>query len=387
MIRQYINQKLATYSKPWQIVMAKVEEYYKRDVDATHVDSDVLIGQLSETIRNPKHLEKFTQLIHSSLGMDSSDANVRATILLAKQQEVGDQLSQALVMGSPKVDELITELRLLRSMTSLDDLTDQGLEVYDEIDLMALVASESDTANLIRIYPKALNDRLDGGAKGGHHILFYGPVEVGKTASVITATCGIARQGKSILYFINEDRPQDIILRAISNLTGMTKHEVYANPRKAQGLADEAGFRNIRVISCAPGTPAQIDRYVERYAPSAIVVDQLRNLAVKADTRVNQLEAAASAVRKTGKEANVLALSVTQAGDSAKDKLVLETGDVDFSNVGIPAQADVMVGVGMNAVYQEQGLRHISLPKNKLSGKHEDFPVKINTLLSRMTSV
>ncbi len=83
----------------------------------------------------------------------------------------------------------------------------------------------------------------------------------------------------------------------------------------------------------------------------------------------------------------MLTLSVTQAGDSASGKLVLETGDVDFSNVGIPAQADVMVGIGFDATFEAEGLRNISLPKNKISGRHENFPVRIVPQLSRFITV
>ena len=62
-------------------------------------------------------------------------------------------------------------------------------------------------------------------------------------------------------------------------------------------------------------------------------------------------------------------------------------GDVDFSNTGIPAQADVMVGIGMDASLEAEGLRTISLPKNKVSGIHDNFPVRITPQLSRITSV
>jgi hypothetical protein len=102
---------------------------------------------------------------------------------------------------------------------------------------------------------------------------------------------------------------------------------------------------------------------------------------------VNQLEAAATAIRNIGKQANVLAVSVTQAGDSASDKLILDQGDVDFSNTGIPAQADLMVGIGVDAQHEAEGIRVFNLPKNKIGGVHEHFPVRIYTQLSRVVSI
>lgn len=390
LIRSYIDTKLSTYSKPFQVVMAKVGEYYKRDPDVQGVSVEVLTTQIAETIRNDKHVQLFSDFIGKAVTNVGSDINVRAAILLAKQQEVADQVAAVLVdkgANSPDAAPLLEELTRLRALTSLEELEEDGLESYHNIDLEQLVSVEYDPDNIIKLYPQSLSDRLDGGAKKGHHITVYGRPEVSKSATCINMNCGFARQGKRSLYFINEDRPQDIILRHVSNLSGLTKHQIQADPRKAQQLAESVGYENIMVVSCAPGTPKQIRDYIEKFQPDCVIVDQLRNLKVRADNRVNQLEQAATQIRNIAKEMNVLAVSVTQAGDSADGKAVLEMGDVDFSNTGIPAQADVMIGIGMDAQLEAEGLRVFSLPKNKISGRHENFPVRLIPQLSRVTSV
>lgn len=389
LIKSYINLKLSTYSKQFQVVMKKVGEYYARDGNAQSVLPEVLVAQLQETIRNEKHIAMFSEFIAESVAQQSSDANVRAVVLLAKQQEVGDQLTQALAtsVGEEKIDSLIKELQDLRAMTSIDQLADHGLEIYDQIDLSALMSVEYDPDNLIKIYPQSLNDRLDGGAKKGHHVVVYGRPESMKTGLCINAHCGFGRQGKRSIYFINEDRPQDVILRKVSNLSGMTKRQIQQNPRRAEELAKANGFDNLIVVSCSPGTPAQIEKYIEQYEPDCIIIDQLRNLQVKAETRTNQLEYAATQARTIGKKWNVLVLSVTQAGDSGSNKAVLEMGDIDSSNTGIPAQADVLIGVGVDATLEAERRRVLSLPKNKISGLHESFPVNVIPELSRVSSV
>lgn len=389
LIKSYIDMRLSTYSKPFQIIMTKVDEYYRRDNDATQVVVEILITQIAESIRNDKHVQRFIELINESLASTGSDVNVRAAILLAKQQEVGDKLSQALAMdagGNAKIDGLIEELRELRSMTSLDELEGQGLEPLD-IDLHSLVMKEFDPEGLIAIYPSSLNERLDGGLRGGHHGLVFAQVETGKSAMCINISCGGARQGVKSMYIINEDRPEDITLRHIANLSGYNKYQIRDNPRRAEDAARSNGFDNIIIIPAEPGTPAQIEECIEKYNPDLVIVDQLRNLAMKAENRVNQLEAAATAMRNIGKRTNKVIISVTQAGDSASNKLVLDKGDVDFSNVGIPSQMDVMIGLGMDPSYEAEGLRHISLCKNKISGRHESFPVRIVPQLSRIISV
>lgn len=370
--------------------MQKIADYYKRDQSAVAVDKEVLLAQLSETIRNPKHVERFDNFLTQSAATGTSEANVRAVILLAKQQEVGDRLAQALAVdaGADKVDAYLEELQTLRKLTSLEELGQAGSEVFDDsLNLSDMIKKEMDPEGLIKLYPSSLNDRVDGGVRKGHHILVFAPVEAGKSCTVINMSAGFARQKLKTLYFINEDRPQDIIIRLISNLSGMTKHQIHDDPQKAQQLGLAAGFSQITVISCSPGSPRMIEEYIDKYKPDCVVVDQLRNLQVKADTRVNQLEMAATAMRNIAKKKNVLMVSVTQAGDSASDKLVLQMGDVDFSNVGIPSQMDVMIGLGMNAAYELEGLRHMTLCKNKISGDHSNFPVKIHPQLSRITSV
>ena len=392
LIQTYIDLKLNSYSKECQVIMGKIGEYYARDTQAESCTAEVLLAQIGETLRSDKLVARLTSLVQEALSESSSDTNVRAVVLMAKQQEVADKLAAKLTSdgagASEEVDALVDELRSLRMMTDLSQLDDKGLEVYHMVDLEALMAVEYDPANLIKIYPSSVTDRLDGGAHRGNHIVVYARPETGKSAFVINASAGFARQGKRTLYVINEDRPQDIIIRHISNLSGMNKHEVRDNPRKAQDIAMNHGWENVIVVSAAPGTPRQIRAYIEKYDPACIIVDQLRNLKMdKADGRVNQLEAAATAVRNIAKEANVLALSVTQAGDSAENKLVLEQGDVDFSNTGIPGQADVMIGIGVNPQHEAEGLRVISLPKNKVGGVHESFPVRIYPSISRYVSV
>ena len=61
-------------------------------------------------------------------------------------------------------------------------------------------------------------------------------------------------------------------------------------------------------------------------------------------------------------------------------------GDVDNSNTGIPAQADVMIGIGATSEDESQGRRVLSLPKNKRSGNHEYFAVNVDPQLSRVRS-
>ncbi len=92
-------------------------------------------------------------------------------------------------------------------------------------------------------------------------------------------------------------------------------------------------------------------------------------------------------MRNLAKKNDILVIGVTQAGDSGTNKLRLEMGDIDFSNTGMPAQMDLIIGVGSNEEYDSKSWRMISLPKNKLSGEHLYFPVMVDTKTSKVTSI
>ena len=387
LILSYISVKSNSYSKEFQLLLGKIGEYYARDSDAGVVSSDVLMAQIGETLRSEKLVARLTEFVNEAAAGTASLANVKAVILLAKQQEVADKLSAALVtdLGSEKIDALVEELKELRSKNSLDDNQDD--DILHNVDLFKLMEEEYDPTNVIELYPRSLNDRLDAGAKKGHHVTLFGMSNIGKSAFSINLGCGTARQGKRVMHLINEDRGQDIYIRYVSNLSDMDKHSVRDNPHLANERALAKGLGNVIVKDIKPGSPEEIKRLVEKYKPDVIIVDQLRNLIVKADSRVNQLERAATEMRNIAKQCGVLVVSVTQAGDSARDKLVLDGGDIDFSNVGIPAQADLLIGIGCNAEYEQQGLRMLTLIKNKIGAEEDHFPVKIVKALSRYVSV
>src|SRR5690606_34278645 len=121
--------------------------------------------------------------------------------------------------------------------------------------------------------------------------------------------------------------------------------------------------------------------------PDVILVDQLRNLKSKEDSRVNQLDEVARGLRDIGKAKKIVVVDVTQAGESAEGKSVLTMTDIDSSKTGVPAAADLLIGVGANKEQEASGFRVLSLCKNKINGYHGALTVKVNPFISRYTDV
>lgn len=384
LISEYVAAK--KYSRVFQIVFDQVANYYKRDGNVASVDADVLKAMLADVTLNDKHLAEFNQLIDDGRVLAVSEPNIRHLVLEAKKQELGLALAQAIIEEKDH-SEVLENYTKVRGMSELGELAEEGVQVLDSTNYRDSLREQADTKDQLVLYPLALSDRIGGGVRPGHHVVVYAPTEAGKSALMLTMAAGFARQGADGLYFVNEDRPQDLLERLVSCLTGRVKDDVRANLDAAFDDAEKRGLNHVRFLSVSPGTPRQIEEYIEKYKPRWIVIDQLRNLAMKSDNRVVQLEAAATAARTLAKKYNIVVISVTQAGDSASGKEVLTTGDVDFSNVGIPAQADLMIGIGVTDALYNQGVRCFSLPKNKLTGEHAHFYVRLRKELSRYETI
>jgi hypothetical protein len=123
---------------------------------------------------------------------------------------------------------------------------------------------------------------------------------------------------------------------------------------------------------------------VVKHKPDVLIVDQIRNVQVRAENRTNELEKVARGMRDFARIYNLLAVSVTQAADSARNKLELDMGDIDGSNIGIPGACDVMIMVGMDQAYYDNDERVVNLAKNKLTGEHSKWVVGISKQISRV---
>lgn len=371
------------YSPQGSYLASAIKEYYELDPNASAVDLAVIDGRLDANLRNDKHIAAIRHYI-GDIDLSVSIPNLSHDIRKFQQLKIGDELSLALV--NREDDKKVREL-----MTKYEDLSHTEEEKQDEEILFKksvkdLVTKSFDPARQIRLYPRELNDRCDGGARPGHHLLIYARPEIGKTLFAQNMVAGFLRQGIKVLYVGNEDPASDILLRLICRLSGLPKAAVMENPDEAERRAYERGYGNLVIASLAPGNFFEIRKLVETHKPGAVVLDQLRNIEVNSESRVQALEKAATEARNLAKRYGLLVVSVTQAGESAEGKAILGRDDIDFSKTGIPAQVDLMIGIGADATMEAHGIRTISLPKNKLSGRHDHFVVTIDPPTGRVVS-
>lgn len=375
------------YSREFQILMQRIQEYYARDGNAEEASCDVIVAGMEQDFPNKKHVEQFKELLQEAQAQDISLTNIDRLILDAKVGEVRNKLAIALANNEPeKIHKLMGEYNELQHYDSLDDLAAIGTQVltWDQFD--NILVHQYDAQGTLELYPKSLNERVKGRLRGGHHIVTFAQVNMGKSALNITISTGFCRQGAPGLYFINEDRNEDIYLRAISCFTGLTEEEIHRDPDAAKAKADAAGMRNFTLIGVAPGTPKQVEALIDKLRPKWVVIDQIRNLDMAEGNKALALDKAATFGRNMAKKYDCIVVSTTQAGDSATNKRALELGDIDWSNVGVQAQADLLIGMGATQADMEADVRYLRLIKNKLTGREETFPIKLNRSISRYSS-
>lgn len=373
-------------SEDGNLIYEQLSKFYGRDAAAQHIDKDVFLKQLERSHpRHFKHLAAITQ----ELSTAQSVPNVVEAFYELKIQRVQLELSSALINNDKgKIEDLMARYVQLSGEEDLELDESQETLVGTDVDINDLITSFKPD-NLIKIYPKALNDKVDGGLMRGHHMLVFARPEVGKSMFAVNLSCGFLSQGLKVLYLINEDPAKAIYMRHMSRLTGLNKFQVMENPHAAHVKALDAGMKHLVLKGLSPGTAGEIDALVNKYRPDCVIVDQLRNIKVRnmEGGLVHALEANAIAMRNLAKRRQVLVVSVTQAGDSATDKLVLGMSDVDSSKTGIPAAVDLMVGIGANSDFLFKQQRMLSLCKNKPSGDHSYFPVQVDEAISKISSI
>lgn len=371
----------ALVSPVGSLLLKLVGEYYGADPKADRIDVDLLASRVEREIQSNKLAGAVVEALRR-LPEDVSGINIARELLDLKRDAVGKRLASLLAAGRKGAD--VTDLISEYQSVGVEDEKSESSEVIERLPVKDLIKTSFSKDGLIKLWPESLNDHIDGGCKPGHHVLVFAPTEMGKTLFVINAVAGFLRQGLNVLYVGNEDPAPDILMRIINRLTGMNKYQVQEDPDAAQRLLDKRSYDKLVLAPLAPGNFRQIRKLVDKHQPRVVILDQLRNLDVDSENRTQALEKAATESRNLAKSKSLLVLSVTQAADSASGKTILNRGDVDGSNIGIPGQIDLMIGMGATTEMEESNERMLSFAKNKLSGRHTPIAIRIDPLLSKV---
>lgn len=391
LVDKYIDSKELTPET--SKILGILREYYERDAKASSVDWEIVQERVYQSI--PEHLDKHKQIFQEffkRIPKEVSVENLSEYIIETKRARINSELNQALLRKAPD-KELQSLMEKWREL-SADSLAegDAGEEIYSGWKVEDLVKDHFDSKNLVKLLPVTLNNRVDGGAKPGHHLYVYAPTELGKTGFCVNLSYGFLVQKLRVLYIGNEDPIADINMRLINRITGKTKHEVKSAigeggnaTAELQNSLNKANYSNFTIAGLAPGSFSKIKELTNDLDPHVVVLDQLGNLdSGVSDTQTIQLLTASRKARALAKEESRVVVSVGQAADNCYGKAILRKNDVQWSNVDLPGQLDLMIGMGATEEMEVMGTRRINLPKNKLSGNHDYFDVRFVKELSKV---
>jgi hypothetical protein len=378
-VSKHVNEKELTPTVQfwWRLV----DEYYGRDSSCSSVDVDTLRAIGERRITNPKHAEA-TLGVLSNLPAGVSSSNVVAAVLELKRYNVSAEFASAAMAGDmKKANKLLRIVNELYETTTLEKEERRYALPVEE--LYGAVGRE----RRIPLLPKLLNDRIGGGVLPGHHVLVFGRTEVGKSAFVINMASGLVRKGQRVLYVGNEDEINNVKARFVARLTRRSPQECEQDlGGTAIAFRERGGEERLRLVHLQPGTVSSLRKDIEEWKPTVVVVDQIRNLDGPEDGMTQRMEGNAIRFRSLLNEYGLVGISVTQAGNrderhNSDGPIWLGAGDVDSSRVGLPAQVDLMLGIGANSDLLSRGQRAVSLCKNKLHSSplsREGFIVQLD---------
>jgi len=366
------------------VVLETIDSYYGKDINAESIDMDVFRLALDRRFRDvPKHMDKARDYLEGVVNVDYSAVNVISEIIEQKRARVGTQLADALLaQDTQRIDMYLQEYEELSDTVVLED---HAQDEYIGVTLDKL-EEQFETDGSWKLSPRELASRIRGGLRPGHHVVVAARPERGKTLFGINFAAGFLQQGAKVLYIGNEDPIPDLVLRLLSNLTNMTEEELFANKDQAMEMALAKGYNECVFVGLAPGTLYEIEALARRHEPDIIVMDQMRNVRANTENNTQRLEVVAQGLRNIARKHKCVVVSMTQVGDSGRDKLILNDGDIDGSNTGIPGACDVIVMIGSSADSEMRDLRTLTLAKNKRGGDHGSFIVSVNRNLSRVTT-
>lgn len=361
----------------WELVV----DWYNRDNSAESIDRGILRAKGNRRA-GAKHRETMQEWF-DGLPRGVSPNNVISELIAVKRHAKHNELAATPQEDYDKLRKLAGEYVELLDAEELQASTWVEAGDWDEID------DALSEENRVKLLPLALNKRAGGGAIPGHHIVLFGPTEIGKSLFAINMVCGFLRQGKRVLYVSNEDSARIVKERIRCNLSGMSAQEARQNTGEAIALARSKGIDNLACGNMDPGDIAQIEKKVEEFNADVIVVDQLRNLHALGGSRAagitQRLDQVAQEFRSLLIRKQLIGVSIMQAnaGEHGKPQVWMSYDDVDSSRTGVPASADLLIAIGADENMLAQGRRAVSLCKNKLGGKRDGFLIAVDAERSK----
>ena len=292
------------------------------------------------------------------------------------RQVVGEDIAN---IGFDYVNGEANSLEPLRNIIESygDDFTPNLNIEWDDIDIETLL-NKNDLESQWSFNIPTLCRKVEG-VNAGHLIEIGARPNTGKTsfhASIIAGPNGFARQGASCIVLCNEEGAHRVGARYLTAASGMTMHEVKADPKKAHERYEPVR-KNIKLRDATGKDMAWVESVCKTYKPDIVVLDMGDKFARTAGfaRQDEALKANAVYARMIAKQHGCAIFYMSQLSAEAEGKTTsVNQSMMEGSRTGKAAEADLMILIAKDNVTEgqeeESTARYLNCVKNKLTGWH-----------------
>jgi len=228
-------------------------------------------------------------------------------------------------------------------------------------------------------WPIQFLDDAIGPVEAGSMCLFGARPEAGKTTMMAHVVSWMARQTKDpVLVILNEEPVRAVKSRYVQALLGMTRVEieqdivlVLAEIQNKLGMAFDDKFKFYHNPSLHIEDIAGL---ADRWDPSIIVVDQLRNVQSnsKHGTDVERLKHLYEASRRMAAKHSSVFFTVHQARGDSEGTQYINGNQLEGCQTEVQGALDIQIMIGKDNDPMNEHLRYLNIVKNKARGVRDE---------------
>lgn len=220
----------------------------------------------------------------------------------------------------------------------------------------------------------SLNKRL-GSLRRGDAGFIFGRPEVGKTTWLASEITHMASQAAApCLWFNNEEQGSKVMLRCYEASLGQPLFRLATDFKKTQAQFLESTRGQIRIYDAPVISKSEVEIMCKETEPALIVFDQLDKIVGFENDRDDLRLGAIYQWCRTLAKTYAPCIGVCQADGTAEGEKWLHMGHVSGAKTSKQAEADWILGIGVDTRDGHQFVRSFSLCKNKLVGDQDTDP-------------
>lgn len=319
---------------------------------------------------NPKDKEYYEQVFNNLEVYQPIESTVVKLIESLKRRNVLQKVSLAAYEEAEGKTPAGTTEQLLAAITSVPD--DFSLQPVTD-DLESLLNATYKTPGL-RWRLQCLNHSIGSLRKGDFGFVFARP-ETGKTTFLTSEVSNfISQTAGDILWIVNEEQPEKVMLRVIQAYFGIKLEDLYGNIQHYRKLFKEQTGGRFKLYDSTASNKNSVEALCKKHLPALIVFDQIDKIqGFKADREDLLLGAIYQWARDLAKRyASVI--GVTQADGSGEGVRWLTMANVANAKTAKQAEADWILGIGAIPDSGWESVRFFNISKNKLLGDTDSNP-------------